>query len=111
VEAQMPLYFHRWEGTEQAGRELASDFVRPEPLRYFNTVEFPQLDLRPELQTIGAPTLVVVGEADFITGRVCADVLVSELADARLVVVPEAGHFTYVENPEAFRAALVGFLL
>jgi len=111
VEAQMPLYFHRWEGNEQAGRELASDFVRPEPLRYFNTVEFPQLDLRPELQTIGAPTLVVVGEADFITGRVCADVLVSELADARLVVVPGAGHFTYVENPEAFRAALVGFLL
>jgi proline iminopeptidase len=110
VEQQIPLYFHRWAGNERAGLELAADFTRREPLHYFNTVEFPQLDLRPELRAIRSPTLVLVGDGDFITGQVCADVLVAELPDARLAVVPEAGHFSYVENPEAFHVALVEFL-
>jgi proline iminopeptidase len=107
---QMPLYFHRWEGHEEAGRELGADFARMEPLHEFNTVEFPALDLRGELATISAPALVLVGDDDFIAGRVCADVIVGGLPDARLVVIPDSGHFTYVEQPQAFRDALVDFL-
>src|SRR5262249_21733563 len=64
VQQQIPLYFHRWEGNERAGRELAADFAKMEPLHYFNTVEFPTFDLRGELRTIAAPTLVVVGNDD-----------------------------------------------
>ena len=41
-----------------------------EPLHYFNTVEFPTFDLRSELRTIAAPTLVVVGDDDMIGGPV-----------------------------------------
>ena len=111
VQAQIPLYFHRWQGHEQAGWELAADFAHAEPLRYFNEQEFPSFDLRPSLRTIGAPTLVMTGESDFICGPVCARTIADELADARLVVIPEAGHFTYVERPEAFRSALADFLL
>ena len=111
IKRQIPLYFHRWQGHEVAGFELASDFARIEPLHYFNTVEFPSLDLRAELGAISAPTLVLVGEDDFITGRVCADELTAGLPDARLTVIRDAGHFTDVEQPEAFRAALGGFLL
>jgi pimeloyl-ACP methyl ester carboxylesterase len=33
------------------------------------------------------------------------------LADARLVLIQEAGHFMYLEQPDAFRAALVDFLI
>jgi pimeloyl-ACP methyl ester carboxylesterase len=108
---QAPLYFHRWEGNERAGRELFSDFAHAEPLHYFNTAEFPSLDLRPELHAIAAPTLVVVGDDDMIAGPVCADVMVGELQDARLVTIADSGHFLYVEQPEAFRAALTDFLL
>jgi pimeloyl-ACP methyl ester carboxylesterase len=111
VQRQMPLYFHRWEGYEQAGRELAADFAQMEPLHQFNTVEFPRLDLRAELRTITAPTLVVVGDDDMICGPVCADLLVRELSDARLVTIPDSGHFVYLEQPTAFREALTGFLL
>jgi pimeloyl-ACP methyl ester carboxylesterase len=32
------------------------------------------------------------------------------LQHGRLVVVPEAGHLTAVETPEAFNAAVAGFL-
>jgi pimeloyl-ACP methyl ester carboxylesterase len=111
VQRQIPLYFHRWQGNEEAGLELAADFARREPLHYFNTVEFPGLDLRGELRTIEAPTLVLAGEDDFITGPASAEAIARELVDARLVVVPKAGHFTYVEQPQAFRTALRDFLL
>jgi proline iminopeptidase len=111
TQRQAPLYFHRWEGNEQVGRELFSDFAHSEPLHQFNTVEFPTLDLRGELRTIEAPTLVVVGDDDMIAGPVCAAAIVRELSDARLVTIPDSGHFVYIEQPEAFRAALTEFLL
>ena len=111
VQRQIPLYFHRWEGNEQAGRELAADFAKMEPLHYFNTVEFPTFDLRPDLRSIEAPTLVVVGEDDMIAGPVCAKAIVQELRDVRLVTIRESGHFVYIEQPAAFRAAMVDFLL
>lgn len=111
VQTQIPLYFHRWEGNERVGRELAADFAKAEPLRQFNTVEFPAFDLRAELRTIEASTLVVAGADDFIANSVCAEEILRELSDGRLVTIPESGHFVYVEQPEAFRRALIEFLL
>jgi pimeloyl-ACP methyl ester carboxylesterase len=111
LQRQIPLYFHRWEGREEVGLLLAGDFAYAEPLHQFNTVEFPSLDLRGELRAIEAPTLVVVGDDDFIAGPVCADAIVRELPNARLVTIRDSGHFVYLEQPEAFRAALTEFLL
>jgi pimeloyl-ACP methyl ester carboxylesterase len=111
TQRQAPLYFHRWEGNERAGHELFSDFAHSEPLHQFNTVEFPTLDLRTELRAIAAPTLVVAGDDDMIAGPVCGDAIVRELSDGRLVTIPATGHFLYIEQPEAFRAALTEFLL
>jgi len=111
LKRQIPLYFHRWQGNEKVGLVLAEDFAHAEPLLHFNTVEFPSFDLRGELRRIEAPSLVVVGDDDFICGPACADAIVRELAEVRLVTIPESGHFVYVEQPEAFRAALTDFLL
>jgi len=108
---QIPLYFHRWDGNEKVGLLLAEDFAHAEPLHHFNTVEFPSFDLRGELRTIEAPTLVVVGDDDMIAGPVCAEAIMGELPNARLVTIKDSGHFVYVEQPEAFRAALTEFLL
>lgn len=111
VQRQIPLYFHRWEGNEKVGLTLAEDLAHAEPLHHFNTVEFPTFDLRGQLRSITAPTLVVVGDDDMIAGPVCADAISRELPDARLVTIAGSGHFVYVEQPEAFRAALTDFLL
>jgi pimeloyl-ACP methyl ester carboxylesterase len=111
VQRQAPLYFHRWEGNETVGRELFSDFAQSEPLQYFNTVEFTTFDLRRDLRTIEAPTLVVAGADDFIANSACAEAIVRELPDVRLVTIPDSGHFVYVEQPGAFRAAVTEFLL
>jgi len=111
LQRQIPLYFHRWEGNERAGRELAADFAEAKPLHHFNTVEFPTLDLRDQLRSIEVPTLVVVGDDDFICGPACADAIVRELSNAQLVTIRDSGHPVYLEQPEAFRAALTDFLL
>lgn len=111
TQRQAPLYFHRWEGNERVGRELFADFASSEPLHQFNTREFPTLDLRPELREIASPTLVLAGDDDMIAGPVCGEAIVRELSDGRLVTIPDTGHFLYVEQPAAFRAALTDFLL
>jgi proline iminopeptidase len=111
LQRQIPLYFHRWEGNEKVGLILAEDFAHAEPLHHFNTVEFPTFDLRPQLRGIKVPTLVVVGDDDFIAGPVCAEAILRELPDGRLVTIADSGHFVYVEQPEAFRTALTDFLL
>ena len=46
-----------------------------------------------------------------IAGPVCAEAMLRELPNAQLVTIPESGHFVYIEQPAAFRAALTEFLV
>jgi pimeloyl-ACP methyl ester carboxylesterase len=64
------------------------------------------------LGRIRCPTLVVRGAASDILSPDTADKMVDEVrADARLAVVPQAGHSVMTDNPEGFEEALSGFLL
>ncbi len=56
------------------------------------------------------PALVVVGEDDQLTPRERAQFMADALPDARLAVVPGAGHLTPMERPEAATALLADFL-
>jgi pimeloyl-ACP methyl ester carboxylesterase len=68
-----------------------------------------QADDLPELATITCPTLVIVGELDqpfLAPSRAMAETI----PDARLAVIPDAGHSPQFENPEAWISALKEFL-
>jgi pimeloyl-ACP methyl ester carboxylesterase len=67
-------------------------------------------DSRATLATIDVPTLVIVGELDVITPPADAETMVAGLADARLVVLPGAGHLTPIERPKEVGEAVLGFL-
>lgn len=67
----------------------------------------PAHDVRDRLGAIAAPTLVVVGELDEETPPAYAEALSAGIAGARLAVVPDAGHYTPVEAPDAV-ARLIG---
>ncbi|WEO94428.1 alpha/beta fold hydrolase [Streptomyces sp. FXJ1.172] len=58
-------------------------------------------DVRAELGRVGAPTLVLVGSDDQVTGPAEARTLVAGIPDARLAVVPGASHLVPVEQPGA----------
>jgi proline iminopeptidase len=108
---EFPFYFAEYGDAERAYLEsLRDDVPNADTLRYFNTEIFETFDQRPQLAEITAPTLVITGDKDFITGPVCADEIEAGLADARKVLVPGAGHFVFVEAPEAFREAVFDFL-
>lgn len=62
------------------------------------------------LPGIAAPTLVVVGEHDTITPVDDARAMAEAIPDARLEVIPSAGHLSNLENPGAFNSVLAAFL-
>jgi 3-oxoadipate enol-lactonase len=59
------------------------------------------------LTTVNVPAVVIVGEEDAITPVVVAQELARRLPDARLSIVPRAGHMAPMEAPEAVNAALL----
>jgi pimeloyl-ACP methyl ester carboxylesterase len=67
-------------------------------------------DSRPLLSEIGCPTLVLVGEGDVLTPPELAKEIAGGIAGAKLVIVPECGHLSTLEKPEAVNAALVEWL-
>ena len=103
--AMAPLYFAAWD--ERYRPLVEVERVEPEPLRSFNATP---IDLRPELERIEAETLVITGRDDFICGPAAAAVLAGGIGGADLVVVGDAGHFVFLEQPAAFRAAVETFL-
>lgn len=62
------------------------------------------------LGAIAVPTLVIVGEADATTPPAEAEKLAAGIAGAQLVRIPGAGHLASLEAPQAFNAALAGFM-
>jgi 3-oxoadipate enol-lactonase len=62
------------------------------------------------LGEIAAPTLVVTGAEDALTPVSDAEVLVSCLRAAQLVVIPNAAHALMFGHPRAFNRAVLGFL-
>jgi len=67
----------------------------------------PMLDA---LRDVQAQVLVVVGDRDGLTGAKVGERVAARFATAQRVVVPGAGHYPWVDQPDAFRQALLDFL-
>lgn len=108
---EFPFYFARYGEAEAAYLDSLRGEVRDaDALLLFNNEIFRTFDLRPELALIDAPALVITGERDFITGPVSAEEIADGIAGARLVILPDVGHFIFVEAPERFREEVLAFL-
>ena len=66
-------------------------------------------DFRAGLARVAAPTLIVHGESDAIPMDLVEE-WTTALPDARLVKVPGASHFPYVERPDLVWPAIEAFL-
>jgi pimeloyl-ACP methyl ester carboxylesterase len=67
-------------------------------------------DFRPDLKNIDCPTLVLVGDSDEGTTPEMAREMADGIRGARLVIVPECGHLSTMERPDAVNKALVEWL-
>ncbi len=75
------------------------------------TANIGRVDSRDLLAKVRGPALVVVGEADAVTPPDVAREMADGIPGARLVVVPQAGHMTLLEQPDAVTDALRAWLV
>ena len=68
-------------------------------------------DSRPHLAAISVPTLVLVGDSDLLTPPDRSEALAAAIPGARVVVVPECGHASTLEQPEAVNRALIEWIV
>jgi proline iminopeptidase len=106
VHDQMPFHFH---GAPPPGYGSGTVFS-PAVLRHFANAGYGDFDYRPKLAAVARPTLVIVGEHDRTTTTRAAGVLHEGIPGSDLVVIPDAGHMSYVEAPEPYMAAVRAFL-
>lgn len=81
------------EGVAAASRGMAQ---RPD-----RTALLTQLDM---------PALVITGESDELMPLPTSTAMVEALPQGELIVLPRAGHLSNLEAPQAFNAAVIGFL-
>jgi len=65
---------------------------------------------RPHLGRIAAPTLILTGDQDRLISNEYSREMAALIPHASLVVIPECGHMSPLEQPAAVAAALAGFL-
>jgi len=91
-------------------RRIASpDYLNAGPLRDTFLAVVSE-DLRPWLARIACPTLLVWGESDADTPLADARTMVKLIPGARLLVLKNAGHFSYLDQYGRFRLAVRPFL-
>jgi pimeloyl-ACP methyl ester carboxylesterase len=83
-------------GVEAFKRQQAAIMTRP--------------DNRPLLATIRCPTLVLVGREDALTPPALAQEIADGIPGAALEIIPDCGHLSTLERPEAVNRALRAWL-
>jgi pimeloyl-ACP methyl ester carboxylesterase len=63
-------------------------------------------DSTPDLSGITVPAFIVTGDEDVIIDPAESQAMADAIAGARLQVIPDAGHFVALEQPETFNAEL-----
>jgi len=106
LRVQMPFHFHR-EPPPGYGEETVGS---PEVLRHFANAGYGDFDYRPKLGRVAKPTLVVVGQHDRTTTPRAAQILHEGIAGSELVIIPDAGHMSFVEQTDVYLDAVRRFL-
>jgi pimeloyl-ACP methyl ester carboxylesterase len=109
----IPRYLHRnrWNDAEMTGivRHMAEETGAEAFVQELRSI-MSRPDSRPLLASIRCPTLVLAGDGDIATPPELNEEIAAGIAGARLVIVPDCGHLSTIERPEAVNAALAEWL-
>jgi pimeloyl-ACP methyl ester carboxylesterase len=113
IDVVFPIYVHRKRHSDtalkQIVRNMAEDTGAEAFLRQQQTIIHRQ-DMRSSLSAIKCPTLVLVGDDDQATPLELSREISAAIAGSRLVVIPESGHLSTLEQPERVTEALTGWM-
>jgi len=110
---QFPLLVHRKRHGDQALKAIVRAMNQETGAEaYIRQQEaiMSRPDSRPGFGAINCPTLVLVGDDDQLTPPELAREMANGIRGARLVIVPESGHLSTLEQPQAVTDALVEWM-
>ena len=87
-------------------RLMALTAINADVAAYFFRRLAPNYDVRAQLPCIDVPTLVVVGRHDWVCTPAAGRALADAIPGARLVELPDAGHFGFSETAGPFLRAV-----
>lgn len=110
---QFPLLVHPAREKDVSLRRLFRSMAEetgPQAFIRQQTAIMNRPDSRPDLVAIRCPTLVLVGDSDQLTPVDRASEIANGIPGARLVVVPDCGHLSTLEQPQQTSKALIEWL-
>lgn len=108
-----PVFVHRDRHGDEALRTIVRTMAEetgPDAFVRQQHAIMSRPDCRALLKSIRCPTLVLVGDGDALTPPVLSEEIAAGIAGARLVRVPDCGHLSTLERPQAVNRALVEWL-
>ena len=106
-----PLYFHDPDHPGVAILQNAFRGLQISLATYAAAISsVARFPVRDRLAEIKTPTLVLVGEHDFICSPVQASVIAGSVPGARSHVFGNSGHFPWLEEPASFLSTVVDFV-
>lgn len=110
----LPLILGKKKGGELIekwrGKAGSADYRNSSPVMRAVMSRCVNEDLKHVMPAIKASTLLIWGEKDTATPMGDARYMESHIPDAGLVSFPDAGHYSFLDNPGQFRAVLKSFL-
>jgi 3-oxoadipate enol-lactonase len=96
---------------KEAMAKFKSDFLKldGDGLHWTAEAVFTRSNIVDRLGEIETPTLLIVGEKDIVTPRERSEELRQGIPNARMLILPEVGHFATVEAPATVSGALRDF--
>ncbi len=110
---QFPLLVHRRRHGDTALKALVramNEETGPDAYVRQHLAIIGRPDSRPGLAAIACPTLILVGDDDQLTPPALAHEMAAGIRGSRLVVIPDSGHLSTLEQPQAVTAALVAWM-
>jgi pimeloyl-ACP methyl ester carboxylesterase len=108
-----PVFVHRNRQGDEALRAIVRTMAEetgPQAFVRQQRAIMTRPDCRPQLASIRCPTLVLVGDSDELTPPALSEEIAAGIAGARLVRVPDCGHLSTLERPQAVNRALVEWI-
>ena len=98
----IPFYFHDPRYLDSL-MKFGKPQISAKANKYTNISHFESAYLFPDLGKITVPTLLVVGDDDFICDKISqADRISKRINSSNEIVIKDAGHFPWVEQPDIF---------
>jgi len=106
LEKSLPFYFYAVANIERQVDVFSATTFSIAALRGSIDSNPSGFDILSRLTEIKVPTLIVVGNSDFICSPVQARRIHKRIAGSELIVIDKAGHFPWLEQPDEFFSRL-----